>query len=120
MAHMHARPSREPEHSFRGQPDPWNDYRQRRRWFWFAWLGCVPGVIAIAYPMHRWLRSDVPFHVVGFAWVGFFVIAAYRMNQFRCPRCGLPFFRTWWYSNSFAKHCVHCRLEKWTWWTQSG
>lgn len=32
---------------------------------------------------------------------------------FACPSCQKPFFCKLWYSNHFARRCVHCGFEKW-------
>ena len=35
-----------------------------------------------------------------------------RARQFRCPRCGKPFFADskWWGYNTFVRRCLHCKL----------
>jgi hypothetical protein len=41
-----------------------------------------------------------------------FIIAAIRLQKFRCPRCGELFFAAAYYHNVFAARCLHCELPK--------
>jgi len=91
----------------------WNDYRQRRRWFFAVWLGGMVVVFLLSWPLTALLDSDVPFYIIGGLWMLAFGIAGVRLTLFTCPRCRQWFFCTWWSSNHFARHCVHCGLPKW-------
>lgn len=92
----------------------WQDYRQRRLYFCLIWITYVPGVFLLGYPLYRVFDSEIPFYVVAGAWMLAFVIAGNYMLRFHCPRCHKMFFATWWYYNSFARRCVHCKLPKWS------
>lgn len=91
----------------------WNDYRLRRRWFFYVWLGGSPVVILSGILLKKVFHSSVPFYVVGGACLISFAIVGVRLTLFRCPLCRRPFFCTWLSSNHFAKRCVHCGLPKW-------
>jgi hypothetical protein len=92
----------------------WDDYRRRRRWFFGVWLGGIPVFVVLSMSLIALLHSDLPFYFVGGAYMLAFVIASLRLSFFRCPRCGHPFFTTWWRGNPLAQKCLHCRLPKWS------
>jgi hypothetical protein len=97
----------------------WRDYRKRTIIFWIAFLGYVPGVAAIFFaigPSLAALTGIEPNNIgmmIALCWMIAFAILAIRRSLFRCPRCGGAFFSTLWYTNSFARKCVHCGLAKW-------
>jgi hypothetical protein len=90
----------------------WNKYRRIRNQFWLIFLGYLP-VGAAAGLLASWLHLKAIFYVCCSAWMILFLIAINRLDYVPCPRCGKPFARKWWYTNSFlARKCVHCRLPK--------
>jgi hypothetical protein len=92
---------------------PWRQL-QRPEWtVLLLWIGYLPEVFAITYPLRHIFASDVSFMAVAFGWMAAFAVAAVLAGAFRCPRCGKPFFRKWWYTNGFARRCVHCDLPRW-------
>jgi hypothetical protein len=91
----------------------WRDYRARARFFWLAWLGGFLATILVGALFGAIFRSGDAFAVAGVAWIAAFLVAAFRLYGFRCPRCGQLFFCTAWYTNPFARRCLHCRLPKW-------
>ena len=97
----------------------WRDYRKRTIVFWVVFLSYVPGVAAIFFaigPSLAALTGIKPDNIgmmIALCWMIAFAIAGFRLSLFRCPRCGEPFFSTWWYGNLFARQCVHCGLPKW-------
>jgi hypothetical protein len=93
--------------------NPWEDYRARRAWFVLAFVLWIPLNVFIAFPLYRHFDSDVPIYLVASLGMGFFMIAGFRLNAFRCPRCRKPFFHTLLFSNGFARRCLHCGLPKW-------
>ena len=90
----------------------WDDYRRRRRLLLVAALGWFPGMFVLAAPMCRLLGNGEAFVAVMVSWAFFFIAASIRLSQFPCPRCGEPFFHTW-YTNMHAKQCMHCDWPKW-------
>jgi hypothetical protein len=94
-------------------PNPWDEYRRRRKLAWFAFLGYVPVCFVVAVLSMRFFSTFTPAFVVAIAWMIFFVVAENLALRFPCPRCGKWFFAKWWYHNNFARMCVHCGLSKW-------
>lgn len=97
--------------------DPWNEYRRRLRWF-VAIVLVGPVTIIMAEQLLLQFRvniEDVNLVVrwLAIVWLAVLAVHAVLMTTFRCPACRNMFFCTWWYSNHFARRCVHCGLHKW-------
>lgn len=92
--------------------DPWQEYRRRRNLAWFAFFGYVPIVGVIAVAAGHLFESTTPGFIVAVGWMVFFLVAGFRCQSFRCPRCSKWFFAKWWYRNPLARRCVHCGLPK--------
>ena len=92
--------------------DAWDDYRRRRNFFLFIFLGYVPWGALVMFATGK-LRLPQPAMLVLIgAWFVMYPVAAIRLNLWTCPRCGNPFYQRWWYHNSFARKCVHCGLAR--------
>jgi hypothetical protein len=93
----------------------WRNFEKREWTVFLLFLGYLPGVFALSYPLDRLFGSAVPFAlVVAVAWMGAFGAAVFWHGNFPCPRCREPFFRrSWWYQRGLAKRCVHCGLPLW-------
>jgi len=97
----------------------WRDLRRRRRFVWIACLGYVPGVAILIFivgaPLSYLTGIKLDYFVFGIAgtWMVAVMSTSVWAGTFRCPRCHRWFFAKWWYSNSFARKCVHCGLPKW-------
>jgi hypothetical protein len=69
-------------------------------------------VVVIALLSISLFSTFTPAFIVAIGWMVFFVIVGNLALRFLCPRCGGWFFEKWWYSNTFARRCVHCGLPK--------
>lgn len=94
--------------------EQWKDYRRRRRWFWIAFLGYLPGVPLIGMPLGYLFSSEKAVMVVAIAWMAAIAITSYRAGAWRCPRCGETYFAKPWISNPLARRCLHCKLPKYS------
>ena len=94
--------------------EKWDDYRRRKRLCWILFLTYVPGVFGIGLPLDRLFSSELPLGILAGMWMVALLVAGNYAIAWRCPRCGKPFFLTWWGYNSFARKCVHCMLPKWS------
>jgi predicted RNA-binding Zn-ribbon protein involved in translation (DUF1610 family) len=92
--------------------DPWAAYRTRRRLFYFAVLGYLPGVVVIGVILNHLFNSEYPVSAVAIAWMIFCGVSTRRFLAVRCPRCGKPFVQRSSFSNVFARKCVNCGLPK--------
>jgi hypothetical protein len=91
----------------------WADLRARRNVFWCALLlspliSIGAGVVAL-----RVFHTDTPGFLFTITWIVIIGVCWLRFVLFECPQCHCRYFITWWYSNIFARHCVHCGLPKW-------
>ena len=93
----------------------WANYRRLLRLCFLLWLGGVPVLWAIAYPLSL-VASRLAQYVFGalaIVWVLAWIYVAASLQTWNCPRCRDRFSATWWYSKSiFATKCVHCGLRK--------
>jgi hypothetical protein len=111
-----------PQDTDNGPPSPpdyraaWADYRRRRQWFWGEYVGGFFALMALL-ELGQWLGwaslVETGFAILSPVWMLVFVVVAIRLQLFKCPRCGLQFFKTFWSYNPFAKRCRHCGLPKW-------
>jgi hypothetical protein len=99
----------------------WRRYRRWSRAFWLAFVLYLPALAVVSHTL-GWARDNQgAIFVAALVWMAAFVLVGYQKGNFRCPRCGEPFFykfdaRPWrqsWQHNPFARHCLHCRLIKW-------
>jgi hypothetical protein len=89
----------------------WEDYGRRRRRFLMSSASLViffPAVIVLQHLVPQMLPI-LTFAILFLCWI----ITGSWMMVWRCPRCAKPFFYTWWATNSFARRCMHCGLNKW-------
>jgi Zn ribbon nucleic-acid-binding protein len=92
----------------------WGELKKRKNLALFAFFAYVPITFLFGVLTHPFLQSDKPVIVFAIAWMFFFAVASSRFYAFACPRCGNRFFTRWWYHNSFARKCVHCKLPKYS------
>ena len=91
----------------------WADYRNRARLFW---LLLVLGPIAALATGAFWLVEHFGLHGLGWPlgiWLVALLLAAWRWQSFRCPRCERGFFnRRPLLLPLLANRCVHCLLPR--------
>ena len=89
----------------------WSDLRRRVRWNWVAWAAWMPFVVVTTLLVEsvfgpRWEMWPA---LAGAAVLA--VLHLYRAN-WACPRCGQPFYRTWYMYWPVANQCLHCGLPE--------
>lgn len=99
-------------------PD-WDEYKRRVRSFRLATLlaplWILPGWLIRSFLIRcGWDPEGAWFAAVAFPMMAIIAVAQVRRIRWPCPRCGQSFHVCWWYSNTFARRCVHCGLPKWT------
>jgi hypothetical protein len=91
----------------------WANYRFWWRLWLLLFLGYIPGMLAIVY-VSIWILDCVAVsYVAFFAWIAALATSWIRAVAFTCPRCGHTFFHRGWFTNGFARKCLHCGLRKW-------
>jgi hypothetical protein len=58
------------------------------------------------------LRQSVLLPLLTFAFVAAIGVAGLRVARFACPRCGKPFFETWYFFQLLRRECAHCNLRR--------
>jgi hypothetical protein len=91
----------------------WRRLRRMTRLCWILWLTSPFIFIGLGAPLSMLAGSDVPAGIVAVSLMAAWWFVCHQVGRFSCPRCGKPFFHTWWYHNGFARRCVHCGLPKW-------
>jgi len=92
----------------------WKTFRRRRRIFWLTLL-CGPLLIFCVFaPLASLLKSEYLFSVPVGLLLTSIVVTYLPYACWRCPRCGHPYFLTFYTSTLlFGKKCIHCGLPKW-------
>jgi hypothetical protein len=90
----------------------WKEYRRRERLVWAISILGIPGAGLLALPLSMLLHSTVPFEATYCLFALAWLFGMLRVQFFRCPRCNNHFFFKWYFSNIFAKRCVHCGLPR--------
>ena len=93
----------------------WRIYRRRRRAFWLTTLAILPLVIlgsVALLPISYLFDSEKLIMAAPIAVMGGWFLLYQRIVWWPCPRCGKPFFTTWFRHWPFAGQCLHCGLGK--------
>jgi hypothetical protein len=96
-----------------GYAEDWKEYKRLRKQWVLVILGYVPVVGTFGYVSIKLFHTSTPAFVLAFFWMALFVLTGWRVQLWRCPRCGKWFSAKWWYNKGFlARRCVHCGLPK--------
>jgi hypothetical protein len=93
-------------------PDPWNDYRHRRRRLRLSFLAGL-AAFAGSFPVARAMQSERPLFVGLALFLGAIVSGFAPLEDFACPNCGEPFIHHGWRRNLFTRTCMNCRHPRW-------
>jgi len=88
-------------------PDPWQNYRQRRRLL----LGSILAGLAVFITgacIARAQHAVQPFYIGLALCVGLLAWGSAPLADFPCPKCGESFAH-----NLFTRSCLHCLHPKW-------
>jgi hypothetical protein len=87
------------------------DIRRRRRLLWVAFVGYIPAVMVLTPLVQSIARPNNALLIVVVSWMALFVVAGFRIDWARCPRCGKHFHATVLWHNPWARRCLHCGLH---------
>ena len=99
----------------------WRRYRAWSRAFWILFVLYLPALGFLSRTL-GWTRgTGTPVMVAAIVWMIAFAAIGYPKFNFRCPRCGEMFFRTFddrpwrrtWVHKPWTRRCLHCGLPKW-------
>jgi hypothetical protein len=92
----------------------WSKCRQLRMLSLLLWLGFVPFLWIIRFPL-EWMGPSIAEYGFGAIAVLYALIWMYfgvTLQTWDCPLCGDRFSATWYNMSVFATKCVHCGLRK--------
>lgn len=95
-----------------GYVSAWQRYRRMARLRLVASVAFLPLSAAVDH-VCKWVVMPSLAPAIVFSLVGIAIVTLIVPSTMHCPRCGNTFFFTWWWSNPFARRCVHCGLSKW-------
>jgi hypothetical protein len=99
-----------PQHAYYAN---WQEMRRRRRLFWTYTALMMPVTVLlwlIVSPLCFLLKSDAPAGAVAIAMMIGWPAARIYQLRWPCPRCGKPFFFSWWGYRYYRDQCAHCDL----------
>ena len=91
---------------------PWLEYKRRRDFFLFVFVGYGVIVGVVSYLTQGLVYNHKLTNVLGFSWFLLVLVAMGRLQVWHCPRCGERFFMKSFWHNIFTSRCLHCGLEK--------
>ena len=92
----------------------WAEYKASRRLSWMLFFGGPPVVLLLGGIPAELLEIMALFWVVAIPWMIAWYFVSMRAVWLLCPRCGKRFFTKGWFTNTWAKRCMHCGLPKWS------
>ena len=102
-----------PAESGRVAPDEaWRGLRRDSRILWWILFASVPGMFLSSWLLDGVLRQSLVWPLTTLAFLTAIGAAGLRVARFACPRCGKPFFETWYFFQLLRSECAHCGLRR--------
>ena len=92
--------------------EAWCALRRRSRLLWWVLLSSVPGIFLFAWLLDGVLRPGALVPLLTLAFLTAIGVAGLRVASFACPRCGKPFFETWYFFQLLRSECAYCGLRR--------
>ena len=92
--------------------EAWCALRRRSRLLWWVLLSSVPGIFLFAWLLDGVLRPGPLVPLLTLAFLTAIGVAGLRVASFACPRCGKPFFETWYFFQLLRSECAYCGLRR--------
>lgn len=90
----------------------WKSLKIRRATFLLVWIGWL-GVAPLLTSGIEFVTKSPNYGILSlFIYAPFFILAGYRLIDFKCPRCGHRYSGNNWMTGS--KKCSNCGLPKWS------
>lgn len=92
----------------------WKEYRKRQIILIIAFVGLIPFMVLI-FPFipnsYNIGGLDIRVLCIIF-YVIVILVCLYRVNDWKCPRCGKSFNTIWYRRNAISDKCLHCELPR--------
>jgi hypothetical protein len=93
--------------------EAWRLLRRDSQILWWLLFASLPGIFVVFWLLLAGaLRQSALLPLVTFAFVAAIGVVGARIAHFACPRCGKPFFETWYFLQLLRRECAHCRLRR--------
>jgi hypothetical protein len=93
--------------------EAWRLLRRDSKILWWLLFASLPGIFVVSLLLfYGALRQSALLPLVTFAFVAAIGAVGLRIARFACPRCGKPFFETWYFFQLLRRECVHCGLRR--------
>jgi hypothetical protein len=99
--------------SARVAPDvAWRLLRRDSKILWWVLFASLPGMFLFSWLLDGALRQSVLMPLLTLAFVAAIGMAGLRVAHFACPRCGKPYFESWYFFQLLRRECAHCYLRR--------
>jgi hypothetical protein len=95
-----------------GADEAWRALKRDSQILWWVLAASLPGMFLFSWLLSGELRQSVLLPLLTFAFVAAIGAAGLRVARFACPRCGKPYFETWYFFQLLRRACVHCGLPR--------
>ena len=93
--------------------EAWRALRRDSQILWWLLSASLPGIFVVScLLLVGALRQSALLPLVTFAFVAAIGVVGLRVARFACPRCGKPYFETWYFFQLLRRECVHCGLAR--------
>jgi len=93
--------------------EAWRALRRDSQILWWLLFASLPGIFVVSgLLLVGALRQSSLLPLVTFAFVAAIGVVGLRIARFACPRCGKPYFETWYFFQLLRRECAHCHLRR--------
>jgi hypothetical protein len=92
--------------------EAWRALRRDSQILWWILLASLPGMFLFSWLLDGELRQSVLLPLLTLAFVAAIGVAGLRVARFACPRCGKPYFESWYFFQLLRRECAHCYLRR--------
>lgn len=90
----------------------WRDLRRRSRLLWWVLAASLPSIFLFSWLLDDALRPSLLLPLLTLAFVTAIGVAGLRVARFACPRCGRPYFESWYFFQLLRRECAYCGLPR--------
>ncbi|HTQ75882.1 MAG TPA: hypothetical protein VMI74_16500 [Burkholderiales bacterium] len=95
--------------------EAWRLLRRDSKILWWLLVASLPAILAASLLLLLldsvlWQNAVLP--LVTFAFVAAIGVVGLRVAHFACPRCGKPYFESWYFFQLLRRECAHCHLRR--------
>ena len=93
--------------------EAWRALRRDSQILWWLLFASLPGIFVVyLLLLYGALRQSALLPLITFAFVAAIGVLGRRIARFACPRCGKPYFETWYFFQLLRSECAHCGLKR--------